>query len=144
MEILEYDDGMLDEIAQIERSCFTEPWSAELIRDTAHKPYNKFLVAKENEKIIGYGVSMLMYDEGEILNIAVDGEYRRRGIGRALLEALILSLRERGAAKVFLEVRVSNAAAIALYTSFGYETIDLRHNYYRKPTESAYIMRQIL
>ena len=81
-----------------------------------------------------------MLDEGYITNVAVSPDFRRQGIARALIEALLAKARENGLAFVTLEVRESNAPAIALYTGAGFEPVGKRKNFYSNPTENAVLM----
>lgn len=100
-----------------------------------------FLVAEADEKIVGYAVALEAADEGEILNLAVAEMGRRRGLGRALVEAIVAALTERGVRQVYLEVRESNAPARALYASFGFKEVGRRKAYYRRPVEDAMVLR---
>ena len=80
-------------------------------------------------------------DEGEILNLAVAPAGRRRGLGRALVEAMLEALRTRGIRQVYLEVRESNSSARALYASRGFKEVGRRKAYYRRPVEDAIVLR---
>ena len=100
-----------------------------------------FLVAEADEKIVGYVVALEAADEGEILNLAVAEAGRRRGLGRALVEAIVAALTERGVRQVYLEVRESNAPARALYSGFGFKEVGRRTAYYRRPVEDAMVLR---
>ena len=100
-----------------------------------------FLVAEQQGKVAGYVVALDAADEGEILNLAVAEGGRRRGLGRALVEAIIAALSERGVRQVYLEVRESNAAARALYAGFGFKDVGRRKGYYRRPVEDAIVLR---
>ena len=100
-----------------------------------------FLVAEADEQIVGYVVALEAADEGEILNLAVAEAGRRRGLGRALVEAIVAALTERGVRQVYLEVRESNAPARALYAGFGFKEVGRREAYYRRPVEDAMVLR---
>ena len=100
-----------------------------------------FLVAEVGEGVAGYVVALDAADEGEILNLAVAEGGRRRGLGRALVEAIVAALSERGVRQVYLEVRESNAAARALYAAFGFKDVGRRQAYYRRPVEDAIVLR---
>lgn len=100
-----------------------------------------FLVAEEQGKIAGYVVALDAADEGEILNLAVAEGGRRRGLGRALVEAIVAALSERDVRQVYLEVRESNAAARTLYAGFGFKDVGRRKAYYRRPVEDAIVLR---
>ncbi|MBR6113574.1 MAG: ribosomal protein S18-alanine N-acetyltransferase [Oscillospiraceae bacterium] len=98
------------------------------------------LTAREGGELLGYGYFTSVLDEGSVGNIAVRPAYRRRGVGRALTEAMAAAARERGLAFLTLEVRESNLAARRLYERCGFRTEGVRKNYYEKPTENALIM----
>lgn len=125
----------------IEKQAFTTPWSfqsfvSELTaNDNAH-----YLVARLGEQIIGYIGMWIILDEGHITNIAVLKEYRNRGIGRLLLEAMELLALQHGVGRMTLEVRVSNSVAQGLYRKIGYRPCGLRPEYYRDNKEDALIM----
>jgi ribosomal-protein-alanine N-acetyltransferase len=98
----------------------------------------------EHEVIAGYVVAWFVMDEGEIANLAVAAELRRRHIGATLLDAAIHAARSRHVSSVYLEVRDSNVAARALYASRGFVEIARRKRYYRKPVEDALVLRLVL
>ena len=134
-------NASLPQVAQLETVCFSDPWSEESLRSELENETATWLVAVlEDDTIVGYGGLHVLFDEGEIMNIAVSPAYRRAGIGAALLTALLNAAADAEA--VFLEVRASNSGAIALYERFGFEKIAVRKNYYRLPTEDAHIMRK--
>ena len=119
---------------------FSDPWSTQDFRDCV--TFALFLVAEEaGERIAGYVVALEAADEGEILNLAVAPAGRRRGLGRALVEAMLAALRTRGVQQVYLEVRESNASARALYASRGFKEAGRRKAYYRRPVEDAIVLR---
>jgi len=127
-------------IVALERAIFTDPWSARALAGALVRPEAVFLVFEREGTVAGYATGIQVVDEGEILNIAVDPGERRRGAGRELLAALLDSLVQRGARRLFLEVRASNAAAIALYEAFGFRRIGRRAAYYVRPVEDAVTM----
>jgi ribosomal-protein-alanine N-acetyltransferase len=116
-------------------------WSGAAMEEALSCDAPLFLGAALADELVGFAVARLLSGEAEILNFAVQKVYRRRGIGRLLLEALLNQLRELGATKVFLEVRESNAAAIAFYRKLGFQNIGRRHAYYQQPDEAAVIMQ---
>jgi ribosomal-protein-alanine N-acetyltransferase len=123
----------------IEQRVFADPWSTQDFRDCVS--FALFLVAEEEVSVAGYVVALDAADEGEILNLAVAEGGRRRGLGRALVEAIVAALSERGVRQVYLEVRESNAAARALYAAFGFKDVGRRQAYYRRPVEDAIVLR---
>lgn len=134
-------DGHLRDAAELERLCFSEPWSENSLRMLTEKGGVGFCVLAE-ERAVAYGGMTCVLDEGQITNIAVHPNFRRRGFGGRIVSELLNYARENGIAAVFLEVRCSNAAAISLYTSFGFECVGERKGFYRLPTENALIMKK--
>lgn len=133
-------------IVEIERTSFGDPWSEETFRDLLRSRQAIFLVVTEGlpESVCGYVIAAVITDEAEVLNLAVAGQSRRRGLGGRLLDAVLGMIREQGAREVFLEVRESNAAAIALYTSRGFAALSRRARYYREPVEDALVLRHAI
>ncbi len=135
----------LDTLAELEKICFSQPWSyksleEELSNDTAY-----FYVAKESdgERIVGYIGLYIVLESCFAANIAVFPEYRNRGAATALLRRAFLTATAHGAEFISLEVRRSNTAAISLYKSLNFEETGLRKNYYRNPPEDALIMTRL-
>jgi ribosomal-protein-alanine N-acetyltransferase len=130
-------------IARIERASFGDPWSEDAFRELLGAPSAIFLVAtKGSEKAVaGYVVALVASDQAEILNLAVNPSERRWGLGGELLDAAFAALIARGAREVFLDVRESNVAALALYRSRGFAALSRRRNYYRSPVEDALVLR---
>lgn len=126
----------------MELRCFTDPWSADAVRETLSDENVSAIGAyDESGNLIGFGMVYVAADEADLADIAVSPARRRSGIGRALLKGLVSIASQRGAAAAYLEVRQSNTAAISLYTSAGFEALGVRKNYYRSPTEDAVVMR---
>lgn len=126
--------------AALERRIFSDPWSALSFREMLAAPHAVCLAAEHGGALVGYAVGTVAADEGEVLNIAVDEAARGRGIGRQLLLALVDRLEMAGARSLFLEVRASNEAAIALYRSQGFRMLGRRKAYYKDPKEDAVTM----
>lgn len=127
-------------VAELEALIFSEPWSAQGFLDTLYREDILFFVACEEEKLLGYVGVYCTVGEGEITNVAVSPSARRRGVGRALMEALAQALADRRIERMVLEVRVSNEAAIQLYEQMGFAVVGTRKNFYEKPSEDAYVM----
>jgi ribosomal-protein-alanine N-acetyltransferase len=125
----------------IERRCFGDPWSEASFREAVSAPWSFGLVAESESAVIGYMVGREAAGTGEVLNLAVDPPFRRRGVAQALLEAGLAALARRGVDEVFLEVRESNAAAQALYAGAGFRIVGRRSAYYRNPVEDALVLR---
>lgn len=108
-------------------------------------PQTIFLVAADQRGGIGgYVLVMVVIDESEILNIAVDPAVRGASLGGSLLDAGMTEARSRGAKEIFLEVRESNEAALRLYSSRGFEAVSRRRKYYRTPVEDALVLRRAM
>lgn len=131
-------------IAQLEKLCFSDPWSESSIETELSCRLSCWLVAMEGEALLGYVGSQTVMDESDMMNLAVHPDYRRQGVAQKLVEALEASLRERGSKALTLEVRASNEPAIALYEKLGFQQEGLRKNYYRNPKEDARILRKEL
>ena len=126
----------LNEIYKIELACFKQPWSLESLRDDiCDNELSHYIVAEVDGIAAGYCGIHVIYNEGHILNVAVHPEYRNRGVGRGLLEAVFM---QTGLPFYTLEVRVSNKDAIGLYTKLGFVTLGRRPRYYGN--EDALIM----
>ncbi len=132
--------GDVAAVAALEAQIFPMPWSAAGFADTLPREDIIFLVAYEQDELLGYVGIYCTLDEGEITNVAVAPAARRRGIARALLTELKQQLACRNVARIVLEVRVSNEPAIRLYEQMGFSVLGVRKNFYEKPTEDAYIM----
>ena len=131
----------LDEVAELERICFTTPWSRNMLAEELDNYLSAFLVAlDDNGKVAGYAGLQAVLDEGYITNVAVFPEYRRRGVAAQLLSVFENFARGSHLAFLTLEVRPSNTAAIALYESFGFRQAGRRKNYYDLPKEDALIL----
>jgi ribosomal-protein-alanine N-acetyltransferase len=124
-------------VAEIERASFPDPWSLDAFR--AHLD-DVFLVAEAGHGITGYAVAWCLGPEAEILNVAVAPARRGEGTGRVLLDTVLAAIVRAGARRVFLEVRVSNAAACALYAGAGFREVGRRRGYYDHPQEDGLIL----
>jgi ribosomal-protein-alanine N-acetyltransferase len=136
----------LNQVAQIERSCFADPWSEESFRRLLGGPPAIFLVAlfPPDNSVAGYLVAFSVGEDAEVLNVAVESRFRGRGLAGQMLDAALIELGARGVRTAFLEVRESNAAARALYGSRGFIEIGRRSRYYRRPVEDALVLRRSL
>ena len=130
------------QVAELEKACFNDPWSLRSFESEVANPLSLWLVAEEDGKVVGYIGSQSVLGQADIMNVAVNADYRRRGIGRELVLALVEELKKQGVTIAMLEVRVSNAPAITLYESLGFTKVGCRKNYYFHPKEDAYIMRK--
>ncbi len=130
----------IPQIAAIERSCFSHPWSEDMLREALWNDAAVIVAADGDDgAVLGYAGLQVVLDEGYIDNIAVAPAYRRQGVADALLSAFERFGREK-LAFLTLEVRQSNAPAIALYKKHGFQAMGRRKNYYDDPKEDAIIM----
>lgn len=132
------------QVAELEKLCFSAPWSANSIAHELTTDYSFWLVAEDDGAVVGYIGSQIAFPEADVMNVAVRPEYRRRGVGQILVEALSTHLRNIDCESLTLEVRASNAPAIALYEKLGFAQVGRRPNYYRNPKEDALILRKEL
>ena len=118
-------------ISELEKECFPEePWSYKTLVDWSYSQTFFGVAAQEGEEIIGYGGITVVADTADIENIAVSENFRRGGVGLSILNELIKIAKEKGAKKIFLEVRVSNSAAMSLYLKSGFKGVYARTRYY--------------
>ena len=130
----------IPEVAKIEAQTFSEPWSERALSILCTDGYPSFVLCEETGEVAGYVSTARALDEIQIINVAVRADRKRRGYGKALLDALDLYCEGNSIEQISLEVRESNSAAIALYEKCGYINAGLRKNFYRLPTESAIVM----
>ena len=130
------------QIAQLEKRCFSDPWSEKSIASELENPLSVWLVAVDGGQLIGYVCSQTVLGETDMMNLAVAPEARRQGTGRALVLALVDALTEKGSHSLMLEVRVSNTPAQKLYESLGFSQVGRRPKYYVNPREDALILRK--
>lgn len=130
------------QVAQIERQCFSLPWTEACIEKELTNSLSLWLVAVDGHAVVGYIGSQSVLGEGDVMNLAVEPGYRRKGIASMLLDGLQQALREKEVYSLTLEVRASNEAAIDLYHKHGYIQVGRRPNYYHRPKEDALILRK--
>lgn len=142
MDIIQMNRSHVADIAELEKLYFSDPWSENAFYSELMNPLSLWLVAVDGERVAGYVGSQTVLGEADMMNLAVHEEYRRRGLGRQLVQALVERLAQQGCRMLLLEVRASNAPAIALYEQLGFRQVGRRPNYYFKPREDALIMRK--
>jgi ribosomal-protein-alanine N-acetyltransferase len=131
----------LDAIVAIERVSFSDPpWSRQSFASLLGDPRVRFTVACAPD-VVGYVVTWVVADEAEVANLAVAPDRRRRGVGRRLLDGALADAQAVGVRSLYLEVRESNTAARALYSTRGFLTVGRRSAYYRNPVEDALLLR---
>lgn len=132
--------AMIPAVCEIERQCFSTPWSEKALRAELSNDTARFLVLTVFGDAVGYVGLHLVCGEGDLANLAVLPAHRRKGYGRLLMAAAIETCKTEGAQFLTLEVRKSNAAAQALYQSLGFTKRGVRKNYYTNPAEDAWIL----
>jgi ribosomal-protein-alanine N-acetyltransferase len=130
------------DVAEIEKLCFTPPWSLrEILREIEENESARYVVCADERRVISYAGLWAVLNEGHITNVAVHPDFRGRGFGSAVLEALMERTRRgEGLTDFTLEVRASNAAALRLYEKAGFREEGRRRGYYAEPSEDAIIM----
>jgi len=142
MTIVPLAESHLEGVAKLEQLCFSAPWSVPSLR-LLLRDGNFGLVALCGGTVAGYvGVLAIPPDEWEITNVAVHPDFRRRGIGEAMMRALTDNAVESQTARISLEVRVSNEAAIGLYRKLGFADCGVRKNFYSSPREDGIVMEK--
>ena len=135
----------IDRVVAIEEESNPVPWTIKNFRDCIEKGYYS-LVLKEDNKVIGFAILSVSTEESHLLNIGLTSLKRGRGLGRELLEKMIMAAEVMGSKKIFLEVRISNVIAIDLYKASGFKEVGLRKKYYRlkEGREDAILMSKSL
>ena len=142
MRIVTMNPAHVAQIAQIEKVCFSDPWSEKSVASELENELSLWLVAEEDGQVCGYVGSQTVLGETDMMNVAVHPDFRRRGIAEALVNALVEALKAKGSHCLTLEVRASNSPARALYEKLGFPRIGTRKNYYRNPKEDGLILRK--
>ena len=142
--IVQMNASHVSEVAEMEKLCFSDPWSERSIASELDNELSLWLVSELDGKVVGYIGSQSVPPESDVMNVAVLPQYRKQGIAQALIAELVHRLRSDGMESLTLEVRASNAPAICLYTKLGFETVGRRPRYYVNPKEDALIMRKEL
>ena len=139
-KLVPMDRSHLPQVLAIERACFSKPWSEQTFADELYNDAVSLVVAEgEDGAVLGYGEVRAILDEGTLEKIAVAPAYRRQGVAEAILSAF-LRFGQAHLAFLTLEVRETNAPAIALYEKLGFEPVGRRKNYYRQLHEDALLM----
>ena len=143
MTIREWTESDIAKIAEIEERCFQDAWSVVAFEDILKYPIHHSFLVEEGGQVCAYACVLVLFEDAELENIAVDLPYRKRGIAKALMDALHEKAKALGAKRCLLEVRVSNAPAISLYEKYGYEKYGVRKRYY-EDGEDAFVMQKQL
>lgn len=142
MKYVLMDESHVEQIADMEKQCFSDPWSVKSVRYELTNPLSLWFVALSGERVIGYIGSQTVMDEADMMNLAVSPDFRRQGVGIKLIEILVDRLKSKGVRCLTLEVRASNETAISLYGKLGFVQVGRRPGYYSKPKEDALILRK--
>ncbi len=140
MKIRYIEEKDVEQVSELEKKCFSVPWSYNSILKEVTNENSIFCVAESEGNIVGYGGMLIIIDEGDITNVAVDENYRRSGIGKNIMEFLIEEGIKKQLNSFTLEVRVGNIHAIRLYEKLGFVNEGIRRHFYEKPIEDAVIM----
>lgn len=133
--------GDVSAMAELDRQCFADPWSEGAFRSELTENGRAFYIVAETEgQVVGYAGLWAILDEGHITNVAVAPEFRRRGVGKAIVATLLDASRQNGLSSFTLEVRESNLPAQGLYSQFGFRPAGIRKGYYQNNGENAIIM----
>ena len=142
--ITEMKESDLEEVLEIEKKSFADPWSRRLFKETLSFPHSVNFVFREAPgALLGYINFYLIGEEAHMLNLAIHPDWRKKGLAAQLLNHAIDFLKRRNAAHFFLEVREGNLDAIRLYTKFGFQMIGRRKRYYVETNEDALVMHLI-
>ena len=143
MEIVKMNEAHVASVAAIEKECFgREGWSERSVAGELTNALALWLVAEENGTVAGYVGSQTVCGETDMMNVAVTADFRRRGIGEMLVNALVEELKALESHSLTLEVRASNTPAQALYEKLGFKEVGRRPKYYQNPREDALILRK--
>ncbi len=132
-----------EKIAAIERACFRLPWTESMIRSAIGRTDFCGVIAFADDEPCGYVLGTQLFEDSELLRIAILPDFRGKGLGKELLDEFLRAVKRRGAECVFLEVRVSNTPAIGLYEKRGFERVRVREKYYEN-VEDAWEMKKNL
>lgn len=130
-------------IAKIEKQ-FLSSWPLSSLDDELSRPLGSMFTLENNGDVVGWAACLVVAGEAELLKIAVDTSYQRQGLGEYLLQNICILLKEKGAGKIFLEVRSQNIPALALYEKCDFTQIGMRKNYYSQPSDNALIFAKEL
>ena len=130
MELRRWTEGDIPKLTRVERVCFSQPWTTEMLKEEFSRAQGVGIVAEAAGEILGYVCGSTLFEDAELMRIAVLPDYRGQGIGGDLADEFFKSVVALGARRVFLEVRATNEVALGLYRSRGFEKTRLRKRYY--------------
>jgi ribosomal-protein-alanine N-acetyltransferase len=135
------EPGDVHAVVALERASFSTPWTEDTFLSLLRRAPVVLLVAARGAEVVGYAVLWCIADEGELANIAIRDDCRRRGLGTRLLEHVLKTAEAKGVRSLYLEVRPSNQPALKLYQANGFRNIGVRRGYYDRPPEDALVLR---
>ena len=135
-----FDKEDIPSLVKIEEEEFSTPFKEKDFLSIYESDISSVLVAKSEGTVLGYVSFTVIIDECQIINFATKNEFKRHGVGKSVMKALIAHCKELGVAKYFLEVRVSNQAAISLYEKFGFVRVGISKGHFSAPREDAVLM----
>jgi len=142
MEYCLMEQCHIEQVARLEKICFSDPWSIHSIASELENKLSLWVVAMDGDRLAGYVGSQSVMGWADMMNLAVAPDYRKKGIGEKLVNELILRLKAQQVTCLTLEVRASNAPAIRLYDKLGFVEVGSRPGYYHNPKEDALILRK--
>lgn len=140
MEIRVMKEQDISQIVGLEQRCFHMPWTKKMLEKELENPVTYYVVIEKSKQIIAYAGIWLVAGEAELMHIAVDPDFRGKGFSKLLLQELITYVKQNHGYKIFLEVRKGNEIARNLYSSYCFNPIAVRKNYYQKPQEDGIVM----
>lgn len=144
MKIVPMEERHAPQAAELERRCFSKPWSEQALLEECKNPSAVFLAAEEGDALLGYCGMHFAAGECYMDNLAVSPEHRREGVGTRLVLSLLQAAKEQGGEFLSLEVRPSNAGAVALYEQLGFRVVGRRPGFYTAPREDALLLTRPL
>ena len=145
INVIVVNEKYADKLAELEKQCFSDPWTENMFLGDLKSEHTCYFGAfDENNNLIGYAGMWISVDDGQITNVAVHPDFRRKGIAYSLVINLVQVCKHKNLESITLEVRESNDNAISLYEKLGFERVGLRKNYYKNPSENAILMTKTL
>ena len=144
IDIQPFEPGDMDELMEIENDSFTLPWSRASYEELWPLDSIRIWVARKAGEMVGYYLVQTVGEEAELHTFAVKREYRKAGIGRALMDHMLDRARESGVRNIYLQVRPTNDAARGLYSELGFQDVGRRRRYYKDNDEDALVMRLVV
>ena len=131
-------------LAELEKTCFTDPWNENMLTDMLNNKFDETYLVEDCGKTIGYVNLRTLGDESELMRICIAPDARGNGYSKLLMERALVAAKTNNASKIFLEVRESNAPAIGLYNKYRFAEMSRRAGYYTNPIEDAVVMQLLI